>query len=186
MTRRPFSVLSTLMILAFWMGGSGLSGAAAPPTPPAKKSPPAAAEERAAVPPGYRYSVVGKPDPFHPFMETDPAVIKQRQETALKQAGSVRVVKGVPVSPLQRMDVGHFRVIGIVGDERKRTAMIEDGAAKKYYPIAVGTPIGLNNGRVAKIERDRVIVAEPVQGKGKKKETRLVTMKLYRHDEGRP
>lgn len=181
MIRRPFPVMSALVILTLWLGGNGLSAAAAP-----KESPPAVAEKRAPVPPNYRYSAVGKPDPFLPFMETDAAVIKQRQETALKQAGSVRVVKGVPISPLQRMDVEHFRVIGIIGDETKRTAMIEDGAAKKYYPIAVGTPIGLNNGRVAKIERDRVIVAEPVQGKGKKQETRLVTMKLYKHDEGRP
>jgi Tfp pilus assembly protein PilP len=175
--------MSALVILTLWLGGNGLSGAA--PAPP-KESPPAVAEKRAAVPPNYRYSAVGKPDPFLPFMETDAAVIKQRQETALKQAGGVTVVKGVPISPLQRLDVENFRVIGIIGDETKRTAMIEDGTAKKFYPIAVGTPIGLNNGRVAKIERDRVIVAEPVQGKGKKQATRLVTMKLYKHDEGRP
>ncbi len=50
-------------------------------------------------------------------------------------------------------------------------AIVEDGVAKKYYPLSVGTYIGLNGGRVVSILPDRLIVEEPFQeepGKGQK------------------
>ena len=45
-------------------------------------------------------------------------------------------------------------------------AIVEDGVAKKYYPLFVGTYIGLNGGRVAAILPDRVMVEERVRNAG--------------------
>ncbi len=97
----------------------------------------------------YIYNPSGKPDPFRPFVTVDAAIVKQQ------------VAKKAEVSmfPLQRADIERYRVVGIAGDKDHRVAICED-AAKKFYPLYVGTRIGLYNGRVIEILADRVIVEE--------------------------
>jgi len=133
-------------------GGSG--GPLAKPIP-APALPPA---------PTYAYNAAGKPDPFKPFMETDPALKTRKEEDLGKKTSA----QSGSISPLQRLDIGQFRLVGIVGDQDRRTAIVEDGVAKKYYPLFVGTYIGLNRGRVAAILPDRVIVEERVEARDKK------------------
>ena len=68
-------------------------------------------------------------------------------------------------------------------------AIVEDGAAKKYYPLFVGTHIGPNGGRIVAIQPDRVIVEEPLPvatEKGKKGQTRRFTVMLHKEEEGKP
>jgi type IV pilus assembly protein PilP len=96
----------------------------------------------------YSYNPVGKPDPFRPFVEQEIAAKKKQEK------------KGVSsIFPLQRIEVDHFRLVGIAGDPDRRIAMVED-LTKKYYPLSVGTHIGLNKGKVVEILPDRVIVEE--------------------------
>ncbi|KQC10528.1 MAG: hypothetical protein APR62_11950 [Smithella sp. SDB] len=97
----------------------------------------------------YIYNPSGKPDPFRPFVTVDAAKIKQQ------------IAKKAEVSmfPLQRADTERYRVVGIAGDKDHRVAICED-SAKKFYPLYVGTRIGLYNGRVIEILADRVIVEE--------------------------
>ena len=61
--------------------------------------------------------------------------------------------------PLQRAETEKYRVVGIAGDKDHRVAIAED-ASKKFYPLLVGTHIGLYNGKVIEIMADRVIVEE--------------------------
>ena len=118
-----------------------------------------------------------KPDPFRPFIELD-----QAKALALKKKAES---KALPVSPLQRAEIDQFRLIGIAGDERSRTAMVDDGKGK-FYPLIVGTGIGMNEGRVAQILVDRVVVEEVTKERGKKKVKRII-MKLRRdEEEGKP
>jgi len=137
----------------------------------------------AALPPAptYEYNAAGKPNPFKPFMETDPALIKKMEEEQKKRAAS----KERPISPLQQADIGQFRLVGIAGDQYRRTAIVEDGV-KKFYPLFIGTYIGLNGGRVAAILPDRVVVEEKAAKQAKKAQIRRVTVMLHKEEEGKP
>lgn len=103
----------------------------------------------------YSYNPSGKPDPFRPFVEVDIAVKKDEKEGVAS------------IFPLQRVETENFRVVGIGGDDIRRVAVVED-TAKKYYPLFTGTHIGLHNGKVIEIMRDRVIVEEYESKKAKR------------------
>lgn len=148
-------------------GGSG--GPLAKPVP-AEALPPA---------PTYEYKAAGKPDPFKPFMETDLALKKKMEEEPKKGAA----LKERPVSPLQRAELGQFHLLGIAGDENRRAAIVAHGPTKKFYPLFVGTYIGLNEGRVAAILPDRLVVEERVETKDKKRkrvQVRKITVLLHK------
>jgi Tfp pilus assembly protein PilP len=79
--------------------------------------------------------------------------------------------------------------VGIAGDDKRRTAVVEDGTVKKFYPLFVGTVIGPNEGKVVEILPDRVIVEERIEDanpKAKKAQVRRMTMMLRKEEEGRP
>jgi Tfp pilus assembly protein PilP len=107
----------------------------------------------------YSYTPLGKTDPFKPFVEDEIMAIKKQEAVTKKVASSIY--------PLQKTDVDKFRIVGIAGDQKRRIAMAED-TAKKYYPLVIGTHIGLNNGKVIEILSDRVIVEEYEAKKAKR------------------
>ncbi len=123
----------------------------------------------AALPPAptYEYNAAGKPDPFKPFIETDPVLKKKEEDLSKKAAG-----EGRPISPLQQMDIGQFRLVGIAGDREQVCGDCRGWGRKKYYPLFVGTYIGLNGGRVAAILPDRVIVEEQAEDPAEKRPKR--------------
>ena len=194
MMRRHFiSVVMGGILVLLLAGGTGAPGLRAAdlktlsPAAPAGGSggPLAKPISAAALPPAptYEYHAAGKPDPFKPFMETDPALKTKKEENQKKktpaQSGSI--------SPLQRLELGRFRLVGIAGDQQRRVAIVEDGAAKKYYPLFIGTYIGLNGGRVAVILPDRVIVEEKAEKQAKKAKIRRMTVMLHKQEEeGKP
>jgi type IV pilus assembly protein PilP len=97
----------------------------------------------------YSYNPLGKPDPFKPFVDVE---IK----AAKKESGSK---KEESIFPLQRVGVENFKLVGIAGDQMRRVAVVED-STKKFYPLFIGTRIGLHNGKVTDILADRVTVDE--------------------------
>lgn len=155
-------------------------------TPPAAGTPltsPAAASTPASP---YIYQSAGKADPFVPFIELDLARKKQKEEEFKKKVPSARKL---PVSPLQQAELDQFRLVGIAGDDLRRTAIVEDGVAKKFYPLFVGTYIGMNGGRVVSILPDRVVVEERLQDETKqnrKAEIRRIPLMLHKEEEGKP
>ncbi|MDO9228342.1 MAG: pilus assembly protein PilP [Syntrophales bacterium] len=138
-------------------GGSGGPGA----TPVPAAAPPAD--------PAYQYNAAGKADPFMPFLEMDLTLKKKKEEGQKKKAAAM----GRPISPLQQAELGQFRLLGIAGDENRRAAIVAHGPTKKFYPLFVGTYIGLNEGRVAAILPDRLVVEERVETQDKKKRKRV-------------
>ena len=96
----------------------------------------------------YNYNPLGKPDPFRPFVDIEIAAVKKEKEA-----------KKDSIFPLQRSEVESFKLVGIVGDQARRVAVVED-SAKKYYPLFIGTRIGLHDGKVTDILTDRVTVDE--------------------------
>ena len=179
-----------LMLLLTGGTGADLSWAAevkaVPPAAPLT-SPPAVA---LAAPPTYSYSPAGKSDPFVPFVEIDLAAKKAKEKKAKEEELKRRAAAAKhPISPLQQAEIGQFRLLGIAGDDQRRVAIVEDGVAKKYYPLFVGTYIGPNGGRIVSILPDRLIVEEPSQeapNKGKKAQTRRMTVMLHKEEEGKP
>ena len=189
MSRRHVIIGIVLSTLTLWFAGG--SGAVSFRAAEVKALPPAAAkaptgEPGTAVAPlvtpaasqSYRQRTVGKPDPFRPFIETD-------IEPKVKLPGKKEMGKDRPLSPLQQKEISQFRLVGIAGDEKRRTAVVEDGVAKKIYPLHVGTYIGLNEGRVAEILSDRVIVEEKVVDeakKGKQAQIRRIIVMLHKEE----
>jgi type IV pilus assembly protein PilP len=139
------------------------------PIPPAANAAPAATQTQIQQPPplaptsidNYSYNPSGKPDPFRPLVE---AVVKLQDIDVKKQ-----IAKKAEASmfPLQRAETEKYRVVGIAGDKDHRVAIAED-AAKKFYPLFIGTHIGLYNGKVIEIMADRVIVEEYETKKAKR------------------
>jgi len=161
--------------------------AAAPAAPQTAVVAPAAPQTTVitpAAPQTYNYNPTGKPDPFLPFVETDLAVKKEKEKKAKEEELKKKVRSSKrPISPLQMAEIKQFRLVGIAGDDKGRMAIVEDTTVKKYYPLFVGTNIGPNEGRVASILSDRLIVEEPIPeaqpGKAQKKQNRTITIMLH-------
>lgn len=131
----------------------------------------AAAGPEKTGPPDYHYNPAGKPDPFKPFVEMELALKKKVEKKA-----------AASIFPLQRAGLDQFNLVGIAGSNGRRIAIVEAKDNKgKFYPITLGTIIGLNNGKVLEIKGDRFIVEEVAQGRPGKKTT--ITKKFQRDEE---
>jgi Tfp pilus assembly protein PilP len=120
------------------------------------------------------YTPIVRTDPFEPFIKQEKILIeklKNRREST----------KIISASPLQRGSIHQFKLIGIIGDEKLKIAMLED-ANKKFYPLFVGTIIGENKGKVTEILSDRIIIEEIIQIQKGKKRVNRVMIKLHRHE----
>ncbi|MFZ3114264.1 MAG: pilus assembly protein PilP [Syntrophales bacterium] len=99
-----------------------------------------------------------------PSAEADPFLSFVEKELWLKE----RATKAARVSifPLQKAGIEKFKLVGIIGDAKRRLAIVETADGKgRCYPLALGTIIGLNKGRVVRIEDDLVVVEEAVPGR---------------------
>jgi type IV pilus assembly protein PilP len=164
-----FIIVFVIEIFSFAAEVKNTSPAA--PTAPAERVEPAetaTAEAPAQVqqkPPlaptatgNYSYNPSGKPDPFRPLVEAKPQNIADKEGKKKQE---------LSMFPLQRAEADDYKVVGIAGDKDHRVAIVED-AGKKFYPLVIGTHIGLNNGKVIEILADRVIVEEYPTKKAKR------------------
>ena len=101
------------------------------------------AQERSAED-DYRYEPGGKRDPFfsplHRVTETSPVLDEAR-------------------TPLQRLDLGQFKLVGVILDTSEPKALIEDNSGLGYI-VTRGTLIGSKGGVIRAIESRRVVVEE--------------------------
>jgi type IV pilus assembly protein PilP len=115
----------------------------------------------------FSYNPSGKPDPFRPFIELTPA----------------RIPRTVPLTPLQKYDISQLKLVAIISASGGNIALIEDGTKKGYF-LKKGTWIGKNDGKVTKIQKDRVIVEEVYQDVfGQMKKNEIILM-LHKAEEG--
>ena len=119
----------------------------------------------------YHYNPTGKADPFKPFIDVELAKKKTVEQSRL-----------LSLNPLQRQTVEQFRLVGIIGDNKGRRAMVQDSAGK-FYSLLPGAYIGLNNGRISKILADRIIVDEKIRTEVGKTESRKIIIKLHQGEE---
>ena len=130
------------------------------PTPGATGSKPATAQQAESADSGKAiakssataqpfYNPKGKIDPFEPLFREKPtvAMVKKKRK------------KRIPRTPLEKIDLSQLRLVGIILASSGNRAMVEESNGKGYV-IKAGTYVGTNAGKVVKIERDKVIVAE--------------------------
>lgn len=129
----------------------------------------AAADEKAAQPVYYHYNAAGKPDPFKPFVDKE-MLAKQKTEKA-----------AVSIFPLQKAGVDQFNLVGIMISRERKVAIVETKDGKGRYPVALGTIIGMNKGKVVDIKSDQITIEEVTQGRTGKKANRII--KKLRRDE---
>jgi Tfp pilus assembly protein PilP len=69
----------------------------------------------------------------------------------------------MPLTPLQKMAVGQIQrgFKAVLWGEMGMRALIEDDAGKGYI-VAVGTPLGGNNGIVTDIQNDRLVIQQDI------------------------
>jgi type IV pilus assembly protein PilP len=96
------------------------------------------------------YNPQGKIDPFEPLYKDEPEI------PAAKQS---KRVKRVPRTPLERIDLGQLKLVGVIMAPSGNRALVQEASGKGYI-IKEGTYIGLNSGRVVQIGKDRVVVEE--------------------------
>lgn len=117
-------------------------------------------------PPEFIYSARGKPDPFRPIIQSQPAEDSKSEE-------SKRLL-----SPLEKVQPSQLDLVGILnqgGNPDQNQALVElpDG---KGYILRIGVPIGTNQGKVTAITRETVVIQETLTtifGKEKKVDTIL-------------
>ena len=96
--------------------------------------------DRAAEP---RLGPAVKRDPFRPFTLNVRAATRRRENLA----------------PLERFELGQLKLVAIIWDIKEPKAMVEDSAGLGYV-VKVGTPMGVNDGKVAAINPGAVTVEE--------------------------
>ncbi len=95
------------------------------------------------------YNPRGKVNPFEPLFREKPTVAMAKSKRK----------KRIPRTPLEKIDLSQLRLVGIILASSGNKALVEESNGKGYV-IRRGTYIGTNAGKVVKIQRDKVIVAE--------------------------
>jgi type IV pilus assembly protein PilP len=113
----------------------------------ASASPTAAAKSSSTMPP--MYNPKGKIDPFEPLFKEKPtaALVKRARK------------RRTPRTPLEKIDISQLKLVGIILASSGNKALVEESSGKGYV-IKKGTYMGTNSGKVVKIEKDKVIIAE--------------------------
>ena len=95
------------------------------------------------------YNPKGKIDPFEPLFRDKPTVAVAKKQRK----------KRTPRTPLEKIDLSQLKLVGIILASSGNRALVEESNGKGYV-VKKGTYMGTNAGKVVKIEKDTVIVAE--------------------------
>ncbi len=96
-----------------------------------------------------RYNPQGRINPFEPLFKDEP---EAPPVTAKKK-------RRVPRTPLERIDIGQLKLVGIIMASSGNRALVQEASGKGYI-IKEGTFIGLHSGKVTDIKKDRVVIEE--------------------------
>ena len=94
------------------------------------------------------YDARGKIDPFEPMFKEKPVSVKEKKKK-----------KRIPQTPLERWDISQLKLVGIILSENGNKALLEDSSGKGHV-VSKGSYVGLNSGKVVKINKDRIVIEE--------------------------
>ena len=105
------------------------------------------------------YNPKGKIDPFVPLVRAEAktagsGIVAATRKTERK--------KRKPTTPLERIELSQLSLKAIVRSAQGNKALVQEASGKGYI-ITKGTFIGVNQGTVIDIQKDRVIVEEEVE-----------------------
>jgi Tfp pilus assembly protein PilP len=95
------------------------------------------------------YDPSGKRDPFVSFIR-----VEERKKAGIDTAS---------LPPLQRLDLGELKFVGVIWTKKGARALVEDGEGKGYS-VTVGTRIGRSGGVVSRITGKEILVREEFVG----------------------
>jgi type IV pilus assembly protein PilP len=99
-----------------------------------------------------KYDPNGKIDPFEPLFKEE-KVVAARQ---LKRK------KRTPRTPLEHIELGQLKLVGIILAKSGNRALVEEASGKGYV-IKEGTYIGTNGGKIVSIQKEIVTVEEELE-----------------------
>ena len=119
---------------------------------------------------GGDYDPNGKIDPFLPLFraQADETIKKKRTRT-----------RAHPPTPLEKIDLSQLKLVSILIRPSSKLAMVEEASGKGYL-VKKGTYIGVNSGKVVKIQKDRLQVEEQVEDVYGKLTLRVRELKLQK------
>ncbi|MFZ5797435.1 MAG: hypothetical protein C4563_06930 [Desulfobulbus sp.] len=162
---RPF-LMALLCLPAFL--SSPLVGLASVPTeeqPPKSES--GTGEQQPPPADAFKYELLGRPDPFVPFIEP---------QVATKLDPNEIVEEDVVLTGMQLFEPGQLKLVAVLFAGDKKTAMVEDVTGKGYV-INEGILIG-RHGVVSEITTDQVIVTETTRTRAGKEIINTIVMRL--------
>jgi type IV pilus assembly protein PilP len=112
------------------------------------------------------YIARGKIDPFEPLFKEKPVFKKTKK-------------KRIPRTPLEKLSLGQLKLVAIIRAPSGNKALVEESSGKGYV-IKKGTYIGLNSGKIIKIEKDNIIIEEEIQNVQGNIEVRQIELKLQK------
>ena len=101
------------------------------------------------------YDPKGKVDPFEPIFRTKP----QEKATTPEKAKRKR---RIPLTPLEKLSLDQLELVGIIRAPSGNRALVQEASGKGYI-VKKGTYIGLHEGVVSDILKDRIRVRETVE-----------------------
>jgi len=110
------------------------------------------------------YIARGKIDPFEPLFK-DETVAREKKK------------KRIPRTPLEKLSLGQLKLVAIIRAPSGNKALVEESSGKGYV-IKKGTYIGLNSGKIIKIEKDNILIEEEIQNIQGNIEIRQIELKL--------
>ena len=161
----------------------GVAGCGEPPKPTKVPIPPAAKKSEGVrpspatsetkveppLPASYTYDPKGKPDPFRPLYTEKVEKPGDKKTVEISSQGA---------TPLERIELGHLKLVALVWNVPEPRAMVEDSAGKGYI-LTLGTSVGKSQGKVTQITSSAVIVNEKYIAPDGKVKHRDVPLKLY-------
>jgi type IV pilus assembly protein PilP len=114
----------------------------------------------------YIYDPKGRRDPF----------------LSLVQVAKPRTERKKGASPIENYDVDEIKIIAIAWDSQQYYALITL-PDNKSYTIRRGMTLGLNNGKVAEITKDTMLISEQVKDYKGQTKTKDTTLRLRKEEE---
>ncbi|MEZ4527088.1 MAG: pilus assembly protein PilP [Desulfobacterales bacterium] len=107
------------------------------------------------------YDPKGRVDPFEPLLREKRKEPEKEQPQPPASAVASSRPKPPPrrLTPLEKLDLGQLKLVGIIRAESGNKALVEEASGKGYI-IVKGTYIGIHSGIVVDILPDRVVVEE--------------------------
>jgi len=118
----------------------------------------------------YQYDAAGKRDPFKTFLQLKSSLASTQKEPKI-------------LTPLQRYDLDQLKIVGTIIGLATQDALVEDDAGKGYI-VRVGDLIGNQGGKVAEVQKDRIVVEEVYQDYVGNRQVRRIEKKLHTPVEG--